>query len=252
MLTSSYNAEYGRSSAGQVRIVTKSGTSQFHGTAYEYFRNSALNANGWQRNRTVGRQDISGQATPFRYNQYGWNLSGPLFIPGKFNSDRNKLFFMFSQEWTKFRREEFQQQRVPSDAMLAGNFSELLGPNQFFSGPRYIRDPLATGTCSAADQTACFPGNIIPANRLSNQGAALLRAYPRAIPGLNLAGKTGFCPLCASTINERIPERSTISRVRATSLNSACRTSICSIAIRIAAARTAHQLSWIGRTSPLL
>ena len=136
----------------------------------------------------MGRTDISGQATPFRYNQFGWNLSGPIFIPGKFNSDRNKLFFMFSQEWTKFRREEFQQQRVPTDAMLAGNFSELLGPNQFFSGPRYIRDPLATGTCSATDQTACFPGNIIPASRLSNQGVALLRAYPRAIPGLNLAG----------------------------------------------------------------
>ena len=72
--------------------------------------------------------------------------------------------------------------------MLAGNFSELLGPNQFFSGPRYLRDPLATGTCSATDQTACFPGNIIPASRLSNQGVALLASLSRAIPGLNLAG----------------------------------------------------------------
>jgi hypothetical protein len=188
VMTSNYNAEYGRSSAGQIRIVTKSGGRDFHGVAYEYFRNSAMNANEWQRNRTVGRPDISGQAAPFRYNQFGWHLDGPLYIPNKFNTDRNKLFFAFSQEWTKFRREEFQQQKVPTDAMLRGDFSELLGPNQFFSSPRFIRDPTKSGTCNASDQTACFTGNQIPTNRLSNQGVALLRAYPRAIPGVNLAG----------------------------------------------------------------
>ena len=106
VLTSNYNAEYGRSSAGQVRIVTKSGSQRFPRTA-KYFRNSALNANEWQRNRTVGRPDISGQAAPFRYNQYGWNISGPLYIPEVVNKERNKLFFLFSQEYTEFRREEF-------------------------------------------------------------------------------------------------------------------------------------------------
>src|SRR6185436_4037520 len=109
VLTSNYSAEYGRSSAGQVRIVTKSGSKDFHGTAYEYFRNSALNANEWQRNRTPGRPDISGQAAPFRYNQFGWNISGTLYIPNVVNKDKNKMFFLFSQEYTRFRREEFQQ-----------------------------------------------------------------------------------------------------------------------------------------------
>lgn len=188
ILTSNYSAEYGRSSAGQVRIVTKSGGRDFHGTAYEYFRNSALNANSWQRNRVVGRPDISGQAAPFRYNQFGWNFNGPLYIPGKFNKDRNRLFFLFSEEWTKFRQEELQTQKVPTDAFLRGDFSSLLGANQFYSTPRYIKDPTKAGTCSAADQTACFPGNIIPANRLSPQGVALLNAYPKAIPGVNLSG----------------------------------------------------------------
>lgn len=196
VLTSNYSAEYGRSSAGQVRIVTKSGTRDFHGTAYEYFRNSAMNANEWARNRVVGQPNISGQAAPFRYNQFGWNFSGPLYIPGKFNRDRNRLFFLFSQEWTKYRREELQQIRVPTNAMLQGNFSELLGPNQFFNTPRYVRDPLATGNCSATDQTACFPGNIIPQSRLSPQGVALLNSYPRAIPGLNVGGNNFvFSPL---------------------------------------------------------
>ncbi len=188
ILTSNYSAEYGRSSAGQVRIVTKSGGRDFHGTAYEYFRNSALNANEWQRNRTIGRPDISGVAAPFRYNQFGWNFNGPLFIPGKLNKDRNRLFFLFSQEYTRFRREEFQAQKVPTDAFLRGDFSQLLGSNQFFNTPRYIKDPLSPNACSAADQSGCFPGNIIPANRLSSQGVALLNAFPRAIPGVNLGG----------------------------------------------------------------
>ena len=188
VLTSNYSAEYGRSSAGQVRIVTKSGGRDFHGTAYEYFRNSALNANEWQRNRTVGRPDISGVAAPFRYNQFGWNVNGPLYIPGKLNKDRNRLFFLFSEEWTRFRREEFQQQKVPTDAFLRGDFSALLGPNQFFNTPKYIKDPLSPNACTATDQSGCFPGNIIPANRLSPQGVALLRAYPRAQPGVNLGG----------------------------------------------------------------
>lgn len=188
VLTSNYNAEYGRSSAGQVRIVTKSGSRDFHGTAYEYFRNSAMNANQWQRNRVVGQPNISGQAAPFRYNQFGWNFSGPLYIPKHFNTDKNKVFFLFSQEWTKFRQEELQQQKVPTDAMLRGDFSELLGPNQYYSTPQYIKDPTKSGNCSATDQTACFPGNIIPPSRLSPTGIALLNAYPRAIPGLNVGG----------------------------------------------------------------
>ena len=69
VLTSNYSPEYGRSSAGQVRIVTKSGGKEFHGAAYEYFRNSALNANEWARNRVIGQPSISGQAAPFRFNQ---------------------------------------------------------------------------------------------------------------------------------------------------------------------------------------
>lgn len=191
VLTSNYNAEYGRSSAGQVRIVTKSGTKDFHGTAYEYFRNSAMNANEWQRNRVIGQPNISGRAAPFRYNQFGWAFNGPLFVPGHFNADRNKLFFGFSEEWTKYRREELQQITVPTDAMRRGDFSQLLGPNPYFNTPQYIRDPLKTGNCNASDQSACFAGNIIPQSRLSGQGLALLNSYPAQTPGFFL-GRNNF------------------------------------------------------------
>ena len=65
--------------------------------------------------------------------------------------------------------------------MRQGNFSELLtAPNRFYNTAQFIRDPLASGNCNATDQSACFPGNVIPASRLSPQGLALLRSYPTA------------------------------------------------------------------------
>lgn len=167
ILTANYSAEYGRSSAGQIRMVTRSGSKDFHGTAYEYFRNSALDANTWARNRSTASNFVA----PFRYNQYGYNVSGPVLIPKLFNRNREKLFFLFSQEWVKFRQEQTTFQRVPSALMRAGNFSELLGPNAYYGAPRMINDP-TTGQP--------FPGNIIPPNRLSPNGIAFLRAYPAA------------------------------------------------------------------------
>jgi hypothetical protein len=168
VLTANYSAEYGRSGAGQIRMVTRSGSKDFHGNAYEYFRNSALDANSWARNRSTATNFTA----PFRYNQFGYNLSGPVIIPGLFNKNREKLFFLFAQEWVKFRREDTTFQRVPSSAMRNGDFSELLNANNiFYGGVRTINDPL-TGTP--------FPGNIIPVNRQSPNGMAFLRTFPAA------------------------------------------------------------------------
>ncbi|MGE0882332.1 MAG: carboxypeptidase regulatory-like domain-containing protein [Blastocatellales bacterium] len=202
ILTANYNAEYGRSAGGQVRIVTKSGSRDFHGAIYEYMRNSALNANSWARNAaTPANQPCSDprfekanhcRPEPFRYNQFGYNASGPVIIPGtNFNSDRSKLFWLWSQEWVKFRREQTTNIRVPTLRMRQGDFSELFpgGPN-FVSAlglTRYIKDPLKSGACNASDQSGCFNDggviNKIPANRLSANGLALMRALPDPISG---------------------------------------------------------------------
>ena len=168
ILTSNYNAEYGRSAGGQVRMVTKSGTRDFHFTAYDYLRNRSLDANSWQRN-------VNGQVKPQNtYNQFGYVISGPVFIPGKFNTDRNKLFFLWAQEWVKYRREVTSTGVVPTALMRQGNFSELLSPNPLFGVRPPINDPL-TGQP--------FPGNIIPANRLSANGLGLLKTFPDPLPG---------------------------------------------------------------------
>ena len=117
VLRGQYSPEYGRSSSGQINVITRSGSSQFHGDAYEFFRNNELNANRFFNNRnSIPRPAL-------RQNDFGYTLGGPVFIPGKYNSEKNKTFFFFSQE---FRRVitygNFSSGEAPTAAELQGNF----------------------------------------------------------------------------------------------------------------------------------
>ncbi len=78
VLTADYSAEYGNAAGGQIRIITKSGGTDFHGALSEYFRNSAMNANSWQRNLSKS----TNFASPFRYNDFGFDVGGPMWSPG--------------------------------------------------------------------------------------------------------------------------------------------------------------------------
>ncbi|HEY8148829.1 MAG TPA: carboxypeptidase regulatory-like domain-containing protein [Vicinamibacteria bacterium] len=174
ILTASYLPEYGRSSGGQIRFVTKGGGRDFHADLFEFFRDDSLDANSWQRKGSP-LPELKSQPAPFNFNQYGYNIGGPLYIPGKVNTNRDKLFFFWAQEWIRFDREETNTRTVPSAAMRRGDFSELLSPsNTFFGRTVVINDPL-TGQP--------FPGNIIPSSRLSPNGLALLNTYPMPTPG---------------------------------------------------------------------
>ena len=202
ILSTNYNAEYGRSAGGQVRIVTRSGQRDFHGTAYEFIRNSALNANSFSRNRlAIANCNVNPKAdncrpSPFRYNQYGYNLSGPVIIPGtNFNKDRNKLFWLWGQEWVKQRQTSTVITTVPSLKMRNGDFSELLDPtNRFYGKKVEIIDP-TTGSP--------FSGNIIPSGRLSANGLALLRAYPEPTAGFVGPGSANFTQSRPTTDDQR-------------------------------------------------
>jgi hypothetical protein len=168
VLTANYMPEFGRASGGQIRFVTKSGSSRYTGNASFYYRDDKLQANTWARNRSTNPADW--KPAPFDYKQYGGSFGGP--IPGKWFKD--KLFFFAAEEWVNYYAVSTNTVTVPTAAMRAGDFSQLLGSNPFYSTPQIIRDPL-TGLP--------FPNNVIPTDRLSKNGIALMNLYPLPTPG---------------------------------------------------------------------
>ena len=170
VLLNSYRAEYGRAGGGQVQIVSKGGTSAYHGNVYHYLRNEALNANNFFNNRSNIKRPR------YRFNTFGANLGGP--VPG-LNKAEKKLFFFYSLEAPIVNRPgPVRNWTMPTDREMQGDFSQTLDAQGRLI---FIRDPLASGTCNAVSGgPACFPGNIIPSNRINANGKALLNMLPRA------------------------------------------------------------------------
>jgi hypothetical protein len=169
VLTGSYQAEYGRSAGAQVQLVTKSGSSQFHGSGYLYHRNEGLNANTFLDNI---RPQFGLSVTPkplFRYNDPGYTIGGPVFIPKLFERTRNKLFFFWSQEWqNQLVPNTAHNVTVPTALERQGNFSQSVSSANHAAVKVY--DP-TTGQL--------FPNAIIPASRIWAPGQALLNLYPQ-------------------------------------------------------------------------
>lgn len=172
VVLNSYQAEYGQSAGAIINVTTKSGTRDFHGAAYYYGRNEALNANSWMNKHNGTPRGV------YRYNTMGWNLGGPAYIPNKFNSNKDKLFFFFSQErWPTKSNSGMQRFYMPTDREKQGDFSQTYDYN---GNKVYIRDPSKSGNCSATDQTACFPGNVIPASAINTDFQKIMSIFPTA------------------------------------------------------------------------
>jgi hypothetical protein len=143
LITSNYNAEYGRSGGGIVNVITKSGTNRFHGTLYEYLRNDDLDA----------RSFFNPSVSILKQNQFGGTLGGPV--------KHDKLFFFFSNEGTRQRAGQFvNTARTPTAAQRGGNFAGL-------PAAQSPRDP---------DTNTLFPGGIIPTSRLDPVAQNMLNA----------------------------------------------------------------------------
>jgi hypothetical protein len=177
--TSNFQAEYGRSSGATITVVTRSGTKDFHGSAAYYKRDDSLNGNEYNRRAacTAG-QTIQCKPPLYQFDNEAWTVGGPVLIPGtEFNKSRNKLFFFWSQDILQ-RTDPggLNERRMPTALERKGDFSQTFDT----SGRRvWVRDPLLSGTCSATTGgPACFPDNIIPANRLNSAGQALLNLFP--------------------------------------------------------------------------
>jgi hypothetical protein len=161
VLLTNYQAEYGRSSGGTINTIIKSGTREFHGGAYYFLRNEALNANEFFRNR-------DGLPRPrYRFHYPGYFLGGPVLLPGtNFNKNRDKLFFFWSQEFLpRTRPTNLVQRTFPTMAERMGDFSRSVDQNGALIP---IWDPL--------NNRVPFAGNILPSNRIDPVGQRLLAA----------------------------------------------------------------------------
>jgi carboxypeptidase family protein len=122
VLTSNYGAEYGRNASGTVETELKSGTSSFHGDVYEFNRNNIFNSRNYF--------DQTSSAPPYKKNDFGYTIGGPIYIPGHYNTDKSKTFFFFSQEWRLERVPNTFNIPVPSNAERMGNFNDVCpGPD---------------------------------------------------------------------------------------------------------------------------
>ncbi len=121
---SGFSAESGRAGGAMIQVITKSGTSQFHGDAYEFARNNDFAANNFYNNATLQNLGANGKAevSPLRYNDFGWTLGGPLFIPKIYNKDKNKTFFFFSEEFRRVIQYAAGTAILPTTAELGGTF----------------------------------------------------------------------------------------------------------------------------------
>lgn len=144
-----YTADTGRAGGSQINVVTKSGTSQFHGDLYEFFRNDKLAANNWENNASKVLVNGKVQVPPLRWNDFGGTIGGPIYIPHKFNKDRNKTFFFFSEEARRIHTYTTLAPTLPTQGMLQGQFSQ----------------PVCISYTTSCQQTATsIPSNLINAN----------------------------------------------------------------------------------------
>jgi hypothetical protein len=176
---SNFQAEYGRSSGATITVVTRSGTKDFRGSAAYYKRDDAWNGNEYNRRILCGQGQTAQCSAPlYTFDNAAWTVGGPVLLPkSSFNSGRNKLFFFFSQDILQ-RTDPggLNQRRMPTALERAGDFSQTRD-NQ--GRLVFIRDPQLAGNCAAiTGGPACFPGNVIPANRIDANARQLLNLFP--------------------------------------------------------------------------
>lgn len=211
VLTSNYQAEYGRAGGGFVQLTTRSGTNEYHGTGRYFRRHDSLNANSFFNNANGRPRNI------YRYNFYGYDFGGPVPLLG--TPDNRKLFFFWSQEfYRQLIPEAARNIRVPTQAERSGDFSQTVdgtGARVFISDPTRLDASGNRLPCTAANTLAnpggCFVANnqlhIIPANRFFNNGPAILNLYPQA----NVAERSDFN--YTSQVSSKYPRREDILRM---------------------------------------
>ena len=184
--TSNYQAEYGRAGGANIIVVTKSGSSQFHGSAAYFKRHEALTENSWDRRRTC---DATGGTSPqcakprYRYDNSAFTLGGPVLLPGTaYNENRDKLFFFYSLDLLPRTDPFLVNSTMPSALERNGDFSQT---RNNAGQLRFIRNPFSGLACNVnTGGPGCFPGNVIPQGMLHPIGRQMLNLFPLPDPAL--------------------------------------------------------------------
>src|SRR5262245_26138458 len=187
--TNTVSAEFGRTGGGVINVITKSGTNSMHLTAYEFLRNSKLDANNFFSNR-AGRFPDGRERAPrgaFQRNQFGGNVGGPVYLP-KLYDGRNRTFFFYAMEAQTQRSAAVSTATVPLAEWQRGDFSNLKNTS---GQPIIIYDPLTTRANPNFDPSrpasatnpqfirTPFENNIIPASRISPIARNLMQYWPQ-------------------------------------------------------------------------
>lgn len=161
VISNGQQAEFGRAAGANISVITKGGGQQFHGLGYYFARNEWMNANSFMNNKNGLARARNRNGT------YGFNIGGPIYIPGKLNQNKDKLFFFIDMEFQRPRVfDTLTFLRVPTEAERNGDFSQTM---QSATQKAVIKDPL-TGLQ--------FTDNKIPTDRLNPYGLQFAKIFP--------------------------------------------------------------------------
>jgi hypothetical protein len=201
--TNNFSAEFSNAAGGVINLVTKAGTNQLHGALFDFLRNDKLTANDFFINR-AGRKKA-----PFRFNQFGAAVGGPVVIPGVYNG-KDRTFFFTSYEGLRWVRGLITTGTMPTLLERQGNFTETrTGAGQMIA----IYDPFSTAPDPARPGRSVrtpFAGNMIPLNRFDPVARNLLPYFPAPnAPGAPFTNVNNFAanpsaPIIKNTFSARI------------------------------------------------
>ncbi len=181
VLTSNYGAQYGRNGSGTVEVETKSGTSSFHGDLYEFVRNDMFNAT----------PQLQTSVPPYKKNDFGFTFGGPVYIPGHYNTGKQKTFFFWSEEWRRDRVPAtgfFSTTTVPTLPERGGNFSDVCPA----AGTVYSSTTAAAYPNCPAQGLSTMSPSYFPNNQVPIANPATITGLEGLIPDPNVGPNTWF------------------------------------------------------------
>lgn len=176
-----------------INVITKSGTRNLHGNAFEFVRNTMFNS----------KTDFLTTVLPLHFNDYGFTLGGPIYLPGKFNAERKKLFFFASEEWKLIHASTNSTALIPTQAQINGIFTTPVYQPGTYNASTKTGTPYPAGSCPQAPQILNngTNGYCVPTTAFSAIGAKQLSVYPA--PNVVGSSATNYASALVNNLDNR-------------------------------------------------